>query len=63
VKWWRLITNNDLHTTTAECGGKYSPPGPGSSLLPSQWIQISVWKFHSNYWHLPFLLSKGHLKS
>jgi hypothetical protein len=45
--WWKILT------TRARV----------PSLLPSQWIQISVWKFHSNYWHLPFLLSKGHLKS
>jgi hypothetical protein len=30
----------------------------GSLLLPSQWIQISVWKFHFNYWHLSLPLSK-----
>ncbi len=33
----KLITNSDLHTTTAECDGKSSPPGPGFPLffLPS----------------------------
>jgi hypothetical protein len=37
VKRQRLITNNDLHTTTAECDGKSLPPEPGFPLffLPS----------------------------
>jgi hypothetical protein len=40
--WWKILA------TKARV-----PP-----LLPSQWIQISVWKFHLNYWHLILLLSK-----
>jgi hypothetical protein len=47
-------------STTAGSDGKPLSPRMGwpTPLLPSQWIQISVWQLHSNYWHLPSLIAK-----
>ena len=57
VKWIRLPTNNDLlqQLNVTENPRHQSQVHP---LLPSQWIQISVWKFHLNNWHLPSLTAK-----
>ena len=57
VKWWSPTTNNALlqQLNVMENPRHQSQVHP---LLPSQWIQISVWKFHFNNWHLPSLTAK-----